>query len=296
MVTNGGLNHNPKCLHIIYNNKIYHVAENNGTTQVCYEDINKIVHNNEILFFCDNIYQNKSKCTCIKINDDNADFKKGIDYPDIGATFCVFNNIIYALGGCQYDRDSPGGQVFKLINNEWTLTQSMQLGRHFFDAAVVNNRLYVVGGYNTENNCDDNIDSCNTIEYYEEGLGWVLCNEKMKFMRHNHKLAVLGNKLLIIGGFIFDENNKLVSTKTVEIFDCVNEKFEQTGDLNKAYDYIDIIMLNEKIICIGSILNEKHQYIKCIPEIYDPILGVWSFWEEYSDIITKSYMIFSSSI
>jgi kelch-like protein 18 len=116
--------------------------------------------------------------------------------------------LIYAIGGL----NSTGGhvstvEVYDCISNKWRLAESMMTNRSRVAVAVLQGRLYAIGGYN-------GLERLHTVEVFEpETKKWKKVSSISK-SRSALGSAVLNNKLYVCGGF-----DGFQSSDTVEMYD-----------------------------------------------------------------------------
>jgi hypothetical protein len=243
-----------------------------------------IPHDNRIYLFHENMHNKTAWIGYIHIFYNNK-LHTILDYifascPRVKSSYCIFNGLLYSIGGIQYTYDdytknfnSPHNtsDVFILEQDSWIYKNKMNFTRVGCASVVYNKKLYVIGG-----SCSSIAGS--SIEYYEPKIGWTLCDEIMRIPRENHAVIVFDNKLFVIGGTTW-EKNSYIPTKIVEIFDFHTKKWDFISCLNRSYFDINVVILNNQIICMGKIKS------KIYVEIYNYKLNKWFDSNELTNIM-----------
>lgn len=221
-------------------------------------------------------------------------------YPYFGANFCVFNNILYGIGG--YDSSCRAvSEVYclNILENKWIFVNNMNYPRGYCSTVVYENKLYVIGG-SVETKAGS------TIEYYQDGNIWTSLETKMNQLRQSHGSVVFDGKLLVFGGVTYS-NKTLKQLKTSEIYNFKTNIWSKTGDLNQShnndlttkikskyrqYQNLISIELNGQIICLGNmkfraVHSNCGEYYRRDCEIYDKKRGIWVVSKDLSLSHTK---------
>lgn len=141
-----------------------------------------------------------------------------------------------------------------------TLLSQMSTARCGFGLAVLNKKLFAVGGY-------DRGECLRSSEYFDiENNVWTNI-PPMKVARGRVAVAVLNNKLYAVGGS--DGHTEL---RSVECYDPETNKWQFVGEMLQERSCPGVVALNDCLYCIGGSAGQR-----CIAEceMYDPSTNIW---------------------
>jgi hypothetical protein len=234
-----------------------------------YFDIDDVIQHNDIAY----LTNDTSNCYMYKFSN-----SINMHNDHIFSKICVCNNDVYSIGGI-YEKNNTFNiikQVYKLtnanvnnfVNNfEWEKHSIMNYRRFRPGIIVINDIMYVIGGATMYYNqtIGEKIKIFNnsyvgsTMEYYSpKNKKWILCKPKLNIARWCCKTAISKNNFIIVGGYDasakidLNTNNKGYMLKSTELFDFEKQKWEIVGDLNGTYKKIQILEINNKIVCFGN--------------------------------------------
>lgn len=110
------------------------------------------------------------------------------------AGVAAYNNMVYAIGGCDAWNCLNSVEVYDPSKNSWAIAKPIITARRGCGVAVFNNKLYVVGG-------SDGSHSLNSTEVYDDETGNWVVGPSMTTPRANVEVAVVGDRLYAVGGF-----------------------------------------------------------------------------------------------
>lgn len=155
-----------------------------------------------------------------------------------------------------------GGQTSSIERHvSLTLLSQMSTARCGFGLAVLNKKLYAVGGY-------DRGECLRSAEAFDiENNVWTTV-APMKVARGRVAVAVLNNKLYAIGGS--DGHTEL---RSVECFDPETNKWTFVAEMLQQRSCPGAVSLNNRLYCIGGSAGQC-----CIAEceVYDPNTNTWT--------------------
>jgi len=192
-------------------------------------------------------------------------------------------NVMMVIGGRGNDPENlKSVECFDFENNQWSPLGEMPEGRAFCSGAVVGAKVYVVGGK------EDGVDGVtNKVFMYDPSVDtWTLINSRMLSERWGHGVAVLNDKIYVVGGNNMDDESQYY-TEVLDLTDGPHPKPNQGP--SPKWDYVaklkvsrhaaGVAALNGKIFAVGG--NECPSGVNrptdvTSVEIYDPEQNVWT--------------------
>lgn len=144
--------------------------------------------------------------------------------------------------------------------NSWASKASMQVARSSLSVAVVNEKIYAIGGY-----VEAGVVTGVNEEYDSETDTWAF-RTPMPTPRADFATAVCQNKIYCIGGYL---SNGTV-TGVNEVYDPATDTWETKASMPTPRSYITANVVNGKIYLIGGDSN------RTINEVYDPATDSWT--------------------
>jgi len=186
-----------------------------------------------------------------------------------------------------------------VVEDSWVSKAPMQVARSGLGVAVVNGKIYAIGG-STENG----LVGINE-EYDPETNTWTY-KKPMPTPRANFRLEVVQNKIYCLGG---DTDN---ATKTLanEVYDPATDTWEIRAPMPTLRDSFSTVVFRNRIYVVGGITgtdyakSQRGTYTGTT-EVYDPALDTWetkasmpnaSFPETCVVINGKIYVISGSTV
>jgi N-acetylneuraminic acid mutarotase len=153
--------------------------------------------------------------------------------------------------------------------SSWTTLSPMLTPRGGFGMAVVNGKIYAIGGLNSNNQ------ALNTMEAYNPQTNEWVTMAPMPTPRSGFAVAVYQNKIYCIGGTI--GNNAYIPNN--EVFDVATNTWQTKSSMPTPRADLSASVIDGKIYLIGG----KH-YSSVTPnynetninEVYDPATDIWS--------------------
>ncbi|XP_054165203.1 kelch-like protein 20 [Oppia nitens] len=173
---------------------------------------------------------------------------------------------LYAIGGVtdKYN-DTNTVESYDPQTNQWIQLKPLSTARDGMGAAVLNDTIYVCGGY------DDNTSKRhNDCEYMTPNSNdsndsqWHFTTP-MSMVREYYQLVAHGGYLYAIGGYI----GNLTDTQTVERYNPLTRQWQPRANLNyKNSEFAAISYMDKIYVCGGN--------VKTTCETYDPIENKWT--------------------
>jgi len=156
----------------------------------------------------------------------------------------------------------PAGYAFTgthLLTPEiWTAKASMPTARYGLAAAVVNNKIYAIGGWNGS--------YLATVEEYDPATNIWTAKANMPTARYYLAAAAVSNKIYAIGGY----NGS--SLATVEEYDPATDTWTAKASMPTARYMLATVAVSNKIYAIGG-YNDS--FLATVKE-YDPATDTWT--------------------
>jgi hypothetical protein len=165
---------------------------------------------------------------------------------------------------------------FPLVNateDSWTTLEPMPTARSGFGVAVVEGKIYAIGGSNGTHRLDVN-------EIYDPATDTWTTKKPMPTARYGLATAVFNNKIYVIGGII-GESDPVSSgyTGVTEVYDPLTDTWETMEPMPTARASLDANVVGDKIHLISGV-----QYTDVFPfrqyayenQVYDPSNDSWS--------------------
>jgi hypothetical protein len=140
-----------------------------------------------------------------------------------------------------------------IVEDSWASKASMKVARSGLGVAVVNGKIYAIGG-----NTQSGIVGTNE-EYDPETDTWTY-KTPMPTPRDGFGIAVYRNKIYCIGG---------VNCNATEVYDPATDTWETKASMPTARWQLEANVVNEKIYLMGGEPN------RTLNEVYDPATNSW---------------------
>ncbi|PVD35896.1 hypothetical protein C0Q70_02865 [Pomacea canaliculata] len=149
--------------------------------------------------------------------------------------------IIYAVGGL-----TPCGNSLNTVERYdpvtgcWSVSESMNTTRSRVGVAVLNGRLYAIGGYN-------GVDRLNTVESFEPSIRKWKKVASMNCKRSALGAAAVGGKLLVCGGY-----DGVSSLHSVEIYDPKTDSWMLVAPMKNHRSASGMAVLDGEVYICGG--------------------------------------------
>lgn len=178
--------------------------------------------------------------------------KTDMNIPRYNSGVCEVNGKIYAIGGDDTGSgiNAPGSQAveeYDPLTDAWTVKANMPTGRTDFSVAVVNGRIYAIGGWRNLNQTGQ--DGLATVEMYDPKSNEWETRTDMPTARAGMATSVVNGKIYVIGGTLIPAWQ---NTDKVEIYDPVSNTWETATGMPRSRGYVVAGTVNNKIFVIGG--------------------------------------------
>ncbi len=155
------------------------------------------------------------------------------------------------------------------VDNLWETREPMQQARTGLSAAVVEGKIYAIGGYSRGLGDDKNL---GTNEEYDPITDSWTYKEPMPTPRSGFGIAVVDNKIYCICGWT--ETNE---TATNEVYDPMTDTWETKTSMPTPRADITASAVNGKIVVTGGNYMIQGEYFTTnVTEVYDPTTDSWT--------------------
>jgi N-acetylneuraminic acid mutarotase len=157
--------------------------------------------------------------------------------------------------------------------NSWTTKEPMSTARGGLGVAVVDGKIYAIGGSNNESQLDI------TEEYNPATDSWST-KASMPTPRSGFAIAVYQNKIFCIGGITGNSENFVSGiTGKTEVYDPATDMWETKTPMPTPRADLCASIVNGTIYCMGGKkywgVEETYQELN-VTEAYDPTIDSWT--------------------
>lgn len=170
---------------------------------------------------------------------------------------------IYAVGGLTKLGDSMSTvEVYDPHLYRWRIAEAMNIMRSRVGVAVMDGKLYAIGGYN-------GIDRLNIVEVYDSKMKYWKRVKSMKYCRSAVGAASLNGNLYVCGGY-----DGIVSLDVVERYIANRSCWKEMSPMNERRSAGGVVALDGYIYAIGG--HDGLIIFKTV-ERYDPRTDKWVY-------------------
>lgn len=178
-----------------------------------------------------------------------------------GMNLAAYKGKIYRVGGME-PRNAPGTEadnyslkqaaVFDPQTKQWTALPDLPEGRSSHDVAVVDGKLYVIGGWtmNGEKEGNDWPENMLVMDLNSPNPKWD--EIKQPFKRRALIVAAAGRKIYVFGGFTEDSD----PSKNVDVYDTATGTWSTApqlpGDAMNGFAPAAVARGNELLVSVGD--------------------------------------------
>jgi N-acetylneuraminic acid mutarotase len=201
-------------------------------------------------------------------------------------TLSAVNGLLYGVGGFTGGfpnwRAQPTMFIYNPAANIWTRGTDLQVARAEGIAAVVDDKIYLIGGRvrATEDArlFNDHIDSVRNEVFDPTTQRWS-ARANAPTPRNSAASAVIDEKIYVVGGRKFVKNadgtNRQVNVPNLEVYDPKHGRWETRSSMPQARGGLAATSLNGKLYVFGGEQWVPEQKVFAESWVYDPKTDGW---------------------
>jgi len=149
--------------------------------------------------------------------------------------------------------------------NSWTTIASMPTARSSLGAAVIDGKIYVIGGKDGVN------------EVYDPATNTWATKAPLPSQRTSFGIATYANKIYVIGGYANTTTDGISNLSgLVEVYDPATNSWETKTSMPTPRAQLTACTVNGKIYTLGGFENAFSGKCSAVNEVYDPETDTWS--------------------
>ena len=203
--------------------------------------------------------------------------------PRIGLSTAVFANEIYVFGG--YDRKGPRGafrhkktvEMYNTETNTWIKKRDMPTLRDRFATAVVNGKIYVIGGSVHDKKLDHEV-ATGLVEVYDPLTNRWEKRADMPTERGSTDAVVVDGKIYVLGGYTWLKAGHLRErfVRSIEEYNPKTDQWHQLPDMPMLKGWFATVAVDNKVYTIGGVDLENRNKRFGDVDVYNPGVNKWS--------------------
>lgn len=199
----------------------------------------------------------------------------------------IIEDKLYGIGGFKGGFPNWEAQstvfVYDFNTEEWTESTPLPQPRGEHSTAVIDGKIYVIGGRYKRTpdsaNYDDHFDTSSVLVFDPITKVWSSAPDAPT-ARNSHSAAVIDGKIYIVGGRQFKEqaNGEYanVNVANLEVYDPEEERWETLSPLPQGTGGISAAVLDGKLYVFGGEQWVPEQTVLAEAWVYDPALDQWT--------------------
>ena len=208
----------------------------------------------------------------------------------------VVDGKIYLIGGTLFgNRKGPFGmslvEIYNPENNSWRRGADMPTDRAAPTTAVIDGRIYVMGGYAGIDNRGKNFKVLKIVEVYDPKTDTWERKQDMSVPRALFGAGVVAGKIYAVGGYVHPMDRDPESPRRidlVEAYDPATDTWVERANMPTKRAALGVEVANDRIYAIGGrgwpeIGNRGGPFLRVIEE-YDPKTNRWRKEKDMPDI------------
>ena len=172
---------------------------------------------------------------------------------------------VYAVGGLSDAGWEARIDEYNPSTNTWAFKTNMPSARLAHGAAVVNNKLYVIGGMKAN---DSN--QSQSVEMLDLNTNYWYTLNPLPTGRRDFALAVMGNFIFVVGGTRDGDGNGTL--RNLEVLDTNTNTWQILASMPTGRRYLAAAAYGGKVYAFGGVDDQQDNRI----EVFDPSYNAWS--------------------
>jgi N-acetylneuraminic acid mutarotase len=149
--------------------------------------------------------------------------------------------------------------------NSWTTMASMPTARSSLGAAVIDGKIYAIGGKDGVN------------EVYDPATNTWATKAPLPSQRTSFGIATYANKIYVIGGYANTTTDGISNLSgLVEVYDPATNSWETKTSMPTPRAQLTACTVNGKIYTLGGFENSFSGKCSAVNQVYDPETDTWS--------------------
>ena len=203
--------------------------------------------------------------------------------PRVAPQTAVFSNEIYVFGG--YDRKGPRGafrykrnvEMYDPETDTWVKKRNMPTLREGFSTALVNGKVYLIGGRIHDKKLGEGA-ATGLVEVYDPLTNRWEKGADMPTERGETDAVVIGGKIYVLGGYTWLKVPGLAErfVTRIEEYNPKTDKWRKLPDMPMFRGWFATVAVDNEIYTLGG-MNLEDRRIAYISDVdaYNPTVGKW---------------------
>ena len=187
--------------------------------------------------------------------------------------------------------------------NAWVQRTEVPTSRNGTATAVVNGKIYIIGGVPYSNKSGPGWSAVPTVEVYDTRIGAWRKAADMPTPRIAAQAAVFGGDIYVFGGYSRGKIRGEKDHKTVEVYNTRTNTWSRTRDMPTLRQGFRTAVVDGRIYVIGGAIFDKQRDVRVatdLVEAYDPLTERWKkrasmptkrMWVDAAVVKNKIYAI-----
>lgn len=201
-------------------------------------------------------------------------------------TLSAVNGLLYGVGGFTGGfpdwRAQPTMFIYNPASSTWNKGTDLPAARAEGVSAVVNDKLYLIGGRVRATNdarlFDEHIDSIRNEVFDPTTKRWSV-RANAPTSRNSAAAAVIDGKIYVVGGRKFFKNadgtTRQVNVPNLEVYDPKLDRWQTRSPMPQAQGGLAATSLNGKLYVFGGEQWVPQQKVFAESWVYDPKTNIW---------------------
>lgn len=186
------------------------------------------------------------------------------------ATASAVNGKCYVIGGGTGKTFSDPAlttvQAYDPQTNTWENRAPLPEGRHAAASAVVDSKIYVIGGGDSGDLNGSNLRA--SVAIYDPRTNLWRAGADMPTPRRAAGVAAMGQYLYVVGGVISGPNGGRAAVNTVERYDSATNQWNRIEPLPESLHHASAVAYQGELYVFGGIDSGKGDFLQASSRVY----------------------------